>query len=172
MKKGASVLWISLVTAFVGIAAVVGFSLSEKQKHDLFHKQVEIFQSQTATYEDKVYLPGEDVQASWTFIPIQWETDVVMSATFFFRDDVTGKVYLTGEVRILPAFNRVQYQVSEALTWMPDGERMIVTSYKIPSHLPPSTYTIEICQQFSHDGVTTGWSCYDGPTIQVGGHND
>ena len=169
MKKSAQfAIFVMFFMALVGIASVVGFRYLDKQQHDLFMDEVIKFQSQTATYDaDRTYKPGDDISATWKFRPIVWDSPVVMTATFLFRNEDTQRVYLTGQVRVLPFFNEVQYQVSNALDWSPHGYREVTTSYRLPPQLTDGNYTIQICQQFAHDGATTEWRCYDGPKIVV-----
>ena len=160
-------MWTLLFIALMGIFATVGYKLIEKQKHNQFLEQVVKFQSQTAEYEDKVYTPGGILVADWTFEPILWDDPVVMTAIFLFRNTDTQQVFLTGDLRVLPFFNQVQYQVSKPLDWSPQGKRLLTSTYHIPSHLKDGNYVIEICQEFSHNGANTDWSCYNGPVFEV-----
>ncbi len=160
--------WLALLAALLGIIAVVGWQFVEKVNHDNFWKEVVDFQKQTATYRnDQAYYPNETLTAEWTFNPIEWNSPVVMTATFLFENLDTDKVYLTGEVRVLPFFNELQYQVSTPITWNPQGLRKLETSYNIPAQVGAGNYVIKICQQFDHDGNKTDWSCYTGPTFEV-----
>ena len=159
--------WTMIVLAFLGIAGTVGWVALEKQKHDAFLVEVTEFQKQTATYEDKIYSPEDTLQAEWTFNPIEWDSPVTMTAIFLFRNTDTDKIYLTGELRILPFFNELQYQVSVPVSHKRDSERVVTTTYHIPSQLEDGNYVIEICQKFEHNGSSTTFSCYNGPTFAV-----
>ncbi len=160
--------WFSLLLTLIAIFATVGWKFVEKKQHDDFWSEIVEFQKQTATYRnDQGYYPGETLTAEWTFDPIDWNTPVVMTATFLFKNLDTDKTYVTGEVRVLPFFNELQYQVSTPLTWEPTGLRKVSTSYTIPVQVEGGNYVIQICQQFDHDGNKTDWSCYDGPIFKV-----
>ncbi len=161
-------LWTAMFLGLLAILGTVGFLFAEKQKHSRFWEEVAEFQKQTATYDDsKAYHPNESITAEWTFDPIEWDTDVVMTATFLFENTDTDKVYVTGEVRVLPFFNELQYQVSTPITWNPTGLRKLSTSYTIPAQVESGNYVIRICQRFDHDANQTDWSCYSGPTFEV-----
>ena len=160
--------YLALFVAFMGIAASVGWKVLENNEHKRFMAQVTTFQEQTATYNnDKIYEPGEDLIAEWRFSPIIWDTPFVMTVTFLFKNIGNDKIYVTGETRVLPFFNQVQYQVSEPTEWDPAGDRIVYTSYRIPAQVEDGNYVIKICQQFDHDSNRTDWSCYDGPTFEV-----
>ena len=157
----------ALAVAFFGILAVVGWTFIEKQKHDQFLAEVAEFQEQTATYSDRVYHKGDVLTAEWTFDPIEWDSPVTMTAIFTFRNLDTDKLFLTGELRVLPFFEELQYQVSEPVSHKRDSMRIVTTTYKIPTQLEDGNYVIQICQRFDHDGASTAFSCYDGPTFKV-----
>ena len=160
------IVWSMIVLAFLGIAGTVGWLAIEKQKHDAFLAEVVEFQRQTATYEDRVYTLDDTLKAEWTFDPIEWDSPVTMTAIFLFRNTDTDRIYLTGELRILPFFNELQYQVSTPVSHKRDSERVVTTAYHIPPQLEDGNYVIEICQKFDHDGASTAFSCYQGPTFE------
>ena len=159
--------WSMIVLAFLGIAGTVGWKAIEKQKHDAFLVEVAEFQKQTATYVDRVYYPGDILTAEWTFDPIEWDSPVTMTAIFLFRNIDEDKIYLTGELRILPFFGELQYQVSTPVTHKRDSMRRVTTTYKIPQQVEEGNHVIQICQKFDHDGASTSFSCYDGPAFAV-----
>ena len=158
--------WLMIVVAFIGIASTVGWKALEKQKHDAFLLEVAMFQTQTATYEDKIYAPEDTLTAEWTFDPIEWDTPFTMTAIFLFRNKDTDKIYLTGELRVLPFFDELQYQVSTPVSHKRDSLRRVTTTYHIPPQLEDGNYEIEICQKFDHDGTSTAFSCYTGPNFE------
>ena len=160
-------IWTAMVLAIFGIVGTVGWLAVEKQKHDAFLLEIAEFQKQTATYEDKIYQPEDTLTAEWTFDPIEWDTPFTMTAVFLFRNVDADKIYLTGELRILPFFGELQYQVSTPVTHKRDSMRRVTTTYHIPPQLENGNYVIQICQKFDHDGASTSFSCYDGPAFAV-----
>ena len=160
------IMWSMMVLAVLGIAGTVGWLALEKQKHDEFLAEVIEFQEQTSVYEDRVYTPGDTLSAEWKFDPIEWDTPFTMTAIFLFRNVDTDKIYLTGELRILPFFGELQYQVSTPVSHKRNSMRKVTTTYHIPPQLEDGNYVIEICQKFDHDGASTAFSCYQGPTFE------
>ena len=162
------ILWSLMIVALLGIVGSVSWIFMKKVEADKFLQEVVDFQKQTATYDsDKEYYPGEVLTAKWTFNPIDWDEPFTMTAIFTFRNTDTDKLYLTGELRILPFFGELQYQVSEPLTHKKDSARVVTSTYKLPTQLESGTYVIEICQKFEYEGGSTTFTCYDGPTFDV-----